>query len=173
MLMIECFIMRKVPVSTNNSRRDVWCRRCLFALPVLAAVMCVLLLSGCGKRKNDAAADEPSTQSVDSSARLKDKEYTENLKKHREDQKVVAIQGDALNREMQAVIARVKEGYGPDVSDETLKAAVEKDEEWLELMKRLERQNQDIRDVLAESTQTVRERMLRDMQKTTAEKKKQ
>ena len=158
--MIECFIIKKPVVFSKNSRNTSFLRWFGCYVSLFLCIISVLGLCGCGcnknKKKDDAATAEQKPVN-----RLQDKEYVEALKTHREDQKVVARERNDLAKRMKPVCDRVKGSLKPDASEEEFKAALEKDEEWQELLKEQARLDQDVQDVLQEARETVRERLMR------------
>jgi len=156
--MTECFIIKKPAVHLNNSWGTSLLRWCCFSLPLFIFILSMLVICGCKKKNKDESA--PVSQAPVS--RLQDKEYVAALKKHREDQKVVARERNQLVDEMETVCKRVKASLKPDASEEEYKAALEKDEEWQKLLEKQARLDQDVKDVLEEARNTVRERLIRD-----------
>ena len=163
--MIECFITKKTAVFFNNSRHTTFLRWCRICVPVSLCIISMFVLSGCGcnKKKKAAAAENKAPVS-----RLNDKEYVAALEAHRADQKVVARERNQLMDKMESVSVRVKSTLKPDVSEEEFKAALEKDEEWQELLKKQEQVNQDVKDVLAEARETVRKRLMKEQAESDA-----
>ena len=157
--MIECFIIKKTAVLFNNSRYTAFLRWCCFHVPLFFCIISLLVLSGCGCNKKKKNSDIEREAPV---SRLDDKEYVEELNAHREDQKVVARERNQLADEMKKVGERVKGTLKSDAAEEEFKAALEKDEEWQELLKKQACSDQDVKDVLREARETVRERLLRE-----------
>ena len=157
--MIECFIIKKTAVFLNNSRHTAFLRWCCFQIPLFLCIISLLVLSGCGCNKKKKNSDVERKAPV---SRLEDKEYVAALNVHRDDQKVVARERNQLSREMAAVCERVKGSLKPDAGEEEFKAILEKDEEWQELLKKQACLDQDVKDVLREARETVRNRLLRE-----------
>ena len=163
--MTECFFIKKPTVLSDDSRIIACIRWWCSLLPLVAGVMSLLVLSGCGCGKKKESRDDALKAPV---SRLQDKEYVATLDQHQADQKVVARERNQLAQEMKTVASRVKENLKPDATEEDVKAALEKDEEWLKLKERQARLDQDVRDVLQEARDSVRERILRDQTGTAA-----
>ncbi|MFO7937739.1 MAG: hypothetical protein R6V06_09070 [Kiritimatiellia bacterium] len=127
----------------------------------------ILCGCGCGRKKGDEAdaADAPVS-------RLRDKEYVEALDKHREDQKGLAGKRNQLAQEMEAVAARIRKNLNQDATEDEITAALEKDEEWLRLKEESDHLDQNVKDVLQETRNTIRERMLREQAETAETVKK-
>lgn len=165
--MIKCFIGKNPAVCSDNGGRAVFSRRCCRAVFLLLCVASLLILSGCKKKKKA----EPSAAKKPPASRMEDKEYVAALQAHRDDQKVVARERNKLAEEMKAVCERVRGSLASDIDDEEFKAALEENEEWRELLKKQERLDQDVRDVLRQARETVRARLSREQaEKNAAEK---
>lgn len=163
--MIECLITKKTAVSLRNSRYTAFLQWCCVNVSLFLCIISVLVLSGCGCNKKKKSPDIESKTPV---SRLDDKEYADSLKEHRDDQKVVARGRNQLSKQMATVCERVKGTLKPDVTEEEFKAALEKDEEWQELLEKQARLDQDVKDVLEEARETVRKRLLRDQTESSA-----
>jgi len=166
--MIECFTIKKAAVFFNNSRHIAFLRWCCYHVSLFLCIISMLILSGCGCNKKKKNSDIEREAPV---SRLDDKEYVEELNAHREDQKVVARERNQLADEMKKVGERVKGSLKPDAGEEEFKAALAKNEEWQELLKKQARLDQDVKNVLQEARETVRNRLLREQTESNATEK--
>lgn len=174
--MIEWFIMRNPAVFLCNSRRAFLIGWCRLGLPVFVAVVCVISLCGCGcGKKKDDADSSTAAQNTDSSTaaqdttltgRINNKEYLAALKAHQNGIKAVARKRNQLGCQMKVVAERVKAGLPADASNEDFKAALEKDKEWQELLKKQKQTDQDVQDALSKARKTIQQGMLREQQGT-------
>jgi hypothetical protein len=160
--MIECFELKK-PADTLCSQRKTACFKWLrYSVSAVCVIFLAISFSGCGCGKKKKASSDNSVEATEPVSRMEDKGYREVLNKHQDDQKVVARERNELAARMSACAERVKAGLPADITQEDYKAALEKDEEWQSLLKAQSASDQDVRDVLHESQQSIRERMLKE-----------
>ncbi len=128
---------------------------------VLAAAVSIVFVCfwsvGC-KRKPAVSGPAVPLESVITN-RANDAAYLDTLKKNRADQTKIAAQRAEVSRKMDACRERVRSSLPAEAEEAAINAALEKDQEWTELVKQTGELAQRDQQVLSAAREAVRARL--------------
>ena len=123
-----------------------------------AAAFCVLLVAGCQREGDKTAAADSAPKAEPPSVYMKDPAFRKALAdKRQERNEILSVRGRLVEQAEKMVEAAKAKMPGAD--DAAIKAALEKDREWVSLIARIESANEAYKDNRLATTRIVGDRI--------------